>query len=556
MSYVLLRRKGLQMLLLHLVLIGLFACSPALTPTVEVVPATEVPTEIPTVEAAPTDQVPATIAVTSMPELTPIPAELSIAPIDIPRGYGYPGDRTLLQKWADEWQIEKITDHAWHLWAGMTADSGEKWENAALPYWETWCGSEEAFSHQCNEGKTRAPAHKFIPAVQLNHNGHAAQADAQIVTFNKFNPAMAGFLSEKHKGPGGVEYDYTLQSSLVALNSAWPADTLPKDRKIIDTPYTPTVDTVQGSAAIETKPVIFVVKAKGLTPLPLWQGLSDSATPNSAGPASWKTCILLDPENSGGTDTKPVPATDEQIKNAYQNSSLSCEKYLYAPLAVIWGFKMSEGDAAAWNTVNGSSADAGEGLPTPDPNINCQEQQKKASENKQIIACAGDWAVLVAMHVNSKEIVNWTWQTFWWQPGGDTPNNYPGNKQGMTDDIKGPWRNYAMCTAWNQTQGSKSDKLHVCFNPYLETSVSIPSGQNSNCMSCHGMASVSLGTPNCVVNQNNPPILNMSTLPYPANYDAPEQFGAAGFTTTDFSWAIPSDSNTESCVLPTPAPTK
>lgn len=537
MSYAQPRRRFVQMLLLHTFLIGLFACSPLATPTMTVAPTVESPTEVPpTVEITPTTALTPTTAATPTTEGTAIPSELSITPIDIPAGYDYPGDRSLLQTWADEWQIEKITEHAWHMWAGMTADSGETWNGTMLPYWETWCGNEEVFSGKCNEEKGRAPAHQFIGAAQLNHGDNSADADAQIVTFNKFNPAMAEFLSKKHKGPGDVEYDYTSQKSLIALNNAWPTDTPIKDRKIVDTPYTPTVGTVQGSAAIETKPVIFVVKATGLTPLPLWQGLSGSVTPNSAGPSSWTTCILIDPENSAGPDTIPVPASAEQIKKINQNSNLSCDpaKYLYAPLQVVWGFQMDADEAAAWNNVVKASADGAQVIQAEDK----------------------DWAVLVGMHVNSKEIVNWTWQTFWWQPGGDTPDNYPGSKKGMTDDVKGSWRNYAMCTAWNQTQGNASKEIHVCFNPYLETSVTIPSGQNSNCMSCHGMASVGLGTPNCVVNQNNPPIENLASIPYPANYDAPEQFGAPGFTTTDFSWAIPVDSNSESCVLPTATPTK
>jgi hypothetical protein len=28
------------------------------------------------------------------------------------------------------------------------------------------------------------------------------------------------------------------------------------------------------------------------------------------------------------------------------------------------------------------------------------------------------------LHVNSKEIENWTWQTLWWQPGEDTPGGF------------------------------------------------------------------------------------------------------------------------------------
>jgi hypothetical protein len=152
------------------------------------------------------------------------------------------------------------------------------------------------------------------------------------------------------------------------------------------------------------------------------------------------------------------------------------------------------------------------------------------------------------MHVNTKTLVNWTWQTYWWQPGDNAPNNFPGSKQGMTDNVAGPWRNYAMCTAWNQTKGNASKDMVVCFNPFLETSSSIPAGQSSNCVSCHGVATAGALSAN-----------GLATMNYPANYSAPIDFTAnactqstpppptitstcfADFTKTDFSWAIPSN---------------
>ncbi|WP_027584616.1 hypothetical protein [Bradyrhizobium sp. Ai1a-2] len=60
---------------------------------------------------------------------------------------------------------------------------------------------------------------------------------------------------------------------------------------------------------------------------------------------------------------------------------------------------------------------------------------------------AGDFQVLVTMHITTKEIANWTWATFWWQNGKNPPNDFPGSVADMPDahKIKGPWRNFAMC---------------------------------------------------------------------------------------------------------------
>ena len=128
------------------------------------------------------------------------------------------------------------------------------------------------------------------------------------------------------------------------------------------------------------------------------------------------------------------------------------------------------------------------------------------------------------MHVNTKEIVQWTWQTFWWQGGEGPPNNFPGGIANLTDKVRNEWRNYAMCANYSQTRGKSSPEMDVCFNPYLETSCGIPSGITSNCTSCHGGAAIGGGTG------------------YPPMYDKPIDFdndpAFKGATRTDFSWAI------------------
>lgn len=444
---------------------------------------------------------------TPSPTATPV---AGITPVDIPAGYGYPGDRAEIQVWADAWEIDKITKHTWDMWAGMTADSGQSFNGSKLPYWETWCGTEEVFGGTC--GKSTRPGRPFRQPSQLTHiarlKGQAAQADTQIVSFNKFNPAMAQYLQAQHPGPGTTgPYKYTSVSSLISLNNAWPANTATVDRKVEESPYKPSTGGTTGFAGIETKPVIFLVKASGLTPMPLWLGPSASTNQTNPTPNTWTTCVLLDPANTGGADVAPVPATPAQIA-AKVSMPYACTTYLYAPLATIYSFKMDAVDAAAWNNVQGNGG----------------------------TAAAGDYGVLGGMHVNSKEIVNWTWQTFWWQPGQDTPNNFPGSKQGMTANVLGPWRNYASCTAYNQTQGKASTKMVVCFNPFLETSSGIPAGLTSNCMTCHGTATAA--------GNNN----QLTFLPYPPNYNKPISFGEgavpidpmfAGYTRTDFAWSIP-----------------
>jgi hypothetical protein len=466
----------------------------------------------------------------------PAPVAAGIKPVDVPAGFGYPGDRSEFQLWSDEWKIDEITTAAWNLWAGMTSDSGQRWSGNALPVWETWCGTEEVFGTGCT-GLTR-PSRGFDDPSQLTHGAaQTAQqvpADTQVVSFNKFNPSMAAYFAASHSGPGGANYSYTSMQDLANLNAAWPAGTQIADREVEGAPYQPDQGDTVGHTGIETKPMMMLVKATGLTPVPLWMGPENSTTPAHPDPSTWQVCVLVDPGPNAPTDpaTPPVPATAEQIAQVGANltSSLSCDpaKYLYVPLAAVYHFKLDADEATDWNNIDGPAQNPVDGA-------------------QGLNAAAGDYAVLVGMHVTTKATENWIWQTFWWQPGADAPNAFPGSKLGMTDNVVGVWRNYAMCTAWNQTKGNNSREMVVCFNPHLETFSFIPSGLSSNCMSCHGTAT--FGSP---LVAGSPPTL--PRLNYPADYKTPIDLDNdprfATFTRTDFSWAMQANA-----VPPPTAPT-
>jgi hypothetical protein len=147
---------------------------------------------------------------------------------------------------------------------------------------------------------------------------------------------------------------------------------------------------------------------------------------------------------------------------------------------------------------------------------------------------AGNYALLMAMHVTGKEINDWTWQTFWWSPN----NQNPVYGKDRPASIKSPWNNYNMNTAYymvsppNTLQGGEP---LIAFNPYLETnlidSVStdvrskkkiIWYGVFSNCMSCHRMAAWK----------------NSNYIPS-GNIDPADTLLFSRNTKTDFLWSIP-----------------
>ncbi|MCP3162012.1 hypothetical protein [Myxococcus qinghaiensis] len=412
-----------------------------------------------------------------------------------------------------------------------------------MPVWDTWNGEElfPAPGQPAPDLSRRKAAHAFHGPRQFHHpatTGQDVTPTEQVVSFNKFNPEMAAYLTQGHPvSAGGPPYFYNQFTSLAALNIQWPANTPIARRAVQQAPYTAPSAGNPGSAAMELKPVLYLVKKRQPTPVPVWRGIEDSlnsgstCTPEQQAldkchptPSLWLTCAIVDP--TAPADAPIAEATAEQIQGVAQliaeanNASpgapvFSCQRYLHAPLSALYSFQMTAAEARAFNSTSI------EGL--------------KAE--------AGDSAVLTAMHVNTKELVNWTWQTFWWQPGSDAPDDFPGSKKGMTDKVTGAGRNYAMCTAYNQTQGTGSSKMVVCFNPYLETSPGIPKGIQSNCMTCHGTAAVGSAFVNTA---SSPPATWAPQTPsYPCDYEAPIDFATytwlTGFTSTDFSWAIPAD---------------
>jgi hypothetical protein len=132
-------------------------------------------------------------------------------------------------------------------------------------------------------------------------------------------------------------------------------------------------------------------------------------------------------------------------------------------------------------------------------------------------AAAGDYAVLVAMHVAGREISRWTWQTFWWTPTPADPQ-FPSSQAIATlrpAQLSGAARRYAMALGYSMESppqpnigGQNAGSAVYVYNPYLEARFGPenlpdslagddPGGQPAannvgvacNCMSCHMRAS-------------------------------------------------------------------
>lgn len=112
------------------------------------------------------------------------------------------------------------------------------------------------------------------------------------------------------------------------------------------------------------------------------------------------------------------------------------------------------------------------------------------------------------MHVTTKEITNWTWQSYYWTPNRNNPGAPSSNLAASLrpTQIQGAAANYACVAAYvmltpNNAPNNLAQGSMFGYNPYLEGGFG-PSvfkypntynqtytyGTQSNCMSCHALA--------------------------------------------------------------------
>jgi hypothetical protein len=387
-----------------------------------------------------------------------------------------------------------LRKHAWALWSGLTADSGQSYQGQVLPIWETWLSEDEAFASfsqllVLSEQRVLRP---FAKPSQLRHRvqGPAITPwfqiapnidNSRLLAFVKFNSNSAQFVASSHAsqvGAGEVIY-YNKTVDLEKLNAYFDQRSTPlADRKIIEFP----------PAAVDLKVVFFPIKANQLSAIPLWAGPGSSSNPRQPASETWTHCVAVDPTNS--------KSGVAQIN--CNNKSIQAE---IVPLNHFYSIKLDAVSAKAINSLLGLTGES--------------------------ILAEGDIQVLLAMHVTTKEIASWTWQTFWWQNGQSPPSSVPGGIEDMPDSgkVKGAWRNYAMCVADSIVVPAtdRNGQPVVCYNPYLETRQ--VAGISSNCMSCHARAT-------------------FPGAPYPESYspngwiDPSNAEVFSDQTKTDFVWAI------------------
>jgi hypothetical protein len=137
---------------------------------------------------------------------------------------------------------------------------------------------------------------------------------------------------------------------------------------------------------------------------------------------------------------------------------------------------------------------------------------------------AGDYLILVAGNLTTKEINDWEWAAFWWH---DRPER-GAFAADRPDTLKHQWRNYLLQVAFDSEKPAAVDGgPHICFNPWLEArfpDAGRGGGTVSNCMACHRRASY--------------PAISALPVTRGAADAASDRAFAAGRLRTDFVWSL------------------
>lgn len=234
------------------------------------------------------------------------------------------------------------------------------------------------------------------------------------------------------------------------------------------------------SDAINIKPVYKIITEDkvydGMYTMSAWNGPKsyDDGYPQS----KWKSCIHV---NINEKKNNPSGRLDYACDDINSNNTFYLDDFIH--------FKISKKQAASYN---------------------------QQISNADVKAKEGDIALLVAMHVTTKEIKRWTWQTYWWSPTPLNPRNPSSNaiassKNGIA--LEGAAPHYAMAVAYSMItpsqpyiNGKNEGNPLIAFNPYLEahfgkfgsdsyvmnngSKINTNLGVDSNCMSCHMVAAI------------------------------------------------------------------
>jgi hypothetical protein len=411
--------------------------------------------------------------------------------------------------------FDNLQVHGWGLWTALTLPTSQMDNGERLRTFETWYTPQEIDISpgvtstspqklQFTGLRRRATLENF---VQFEHG--LQPRDRELLASPQGSETVFGYVKFDPTAADHVVKQQLLSAATLNLLMAGGAQQIP----------------VFPNTAITLKAAFQIISAKTLVEgryyrLNAWSG--PPPTPQAWAPDLWPGVVWVDIQGGGS-------GSGQQDMEASTDGGTRTDATTY-PVSDFINHRLTAYEATQFN------------LGQPGSNV-----------------AAGDYAILVAMHVAGREIARWTWQTFWWSATPDDPQKPSSQAIAALRpaQLTGAPRHYAMALGYSMTSpdqpnvgGQNAGANQYTYNPYLEARFgpsSLPDSQpgtdpngapaaNSvgvacNCMSCHIRANY------------NPS--NLATAPQysGARYTSLDDPQFAGTLQVDLLWSLPELAN-------------
>lgn len=393
----------------------------------------------------------------------------------------FPQSETAINQWIYGNKDDAQYKHGWGIWSGLTRFVGTI-NGTPVRAFETW-STPSLMIYQTQSGQgdlpRASPAPLQRPGLDLSLP-HQFRNLAQATKLKLERPAETKAGDSDTRIFVSVAYNPPAAQHAVA-NKLFLQSTLDQYLKqgYSEIPNFP-------SNAITIKPVYKVIPQSvpgGIYTFPGWPGTPTPARTFSE--ADWNACVYVDINGSGPGGN----SIDQGCKGRNATNTFYLGNFIHQ--------KISQADA--------------------------EYLRRQLSLDVK----AGDYAILVGMHVISREIKRWTWQTFWWSANADQP--FAPSSKAIADVrplqfLDAAAAHYAMAVAYQMvdpaqpiTGGKNVGAPHIAYNPHLEANFdpnvfqfcasvggkyATPSAGNckltdpsiqrfgvqTNCMTCHHLA--------------------------------------------------------------------
>ncbi|MEL7004454.1 MAG: hypothetical protein AAFN93_17215, partial [Bacteroidota bacterium] len=241
------------------------------------------------------------------------------------------------------------------------------------------------------------------------------------------------------------------------------------------------------SSSFALKPMLWPVKQSGYTPLPVfplncYDGTMGCDSLNGKVVYSgfemqrvWKNAVAISPDTAQkGTTLDQISFLYDVFTDKSYRQEIGPVQYQNVEVHTLDEFYHWQVSEEEWLEMN-----------DVDKAIISQSAYWAYGEDFQ----PGDYLVLVAMHVMTKELPTWTFQSFWWD---NTSQAQDSKFASQRDTVSSPpmpaaFSSYLMTSTYGMNaKRVNPSEWPVAFNPYIELAAAHPI--QTNCRNCHQRA--------------------------------------------------------------------